>query len=254
MNSSQIKSQYNIPVTTRRVQQILQNEPTLEWVKRQAKPKLTPAHKQKRMDFAEKVMSWTTEWAHVIFSDEKKFNLDGPDNCQFYWHSLRHEKQISFSRNFGGGSLMTWLGFCSQGKLRVNFISCRTNSKDYIRMLSDNLLVEGIDLLGENLMFQQDNASIHKSRETLKWMDDHDIQVLEWPSLSPDLNPVENIWAWLVRKVYANGKQYGTVNELKLAILEAWDACPQNYLENLVNSMPKRIFEVIKNHGDKTNY
>jgi len=42
----------------------------------------------------------------VIFSDEKKFNLDGPDGCDSYWHDLRKEHLVKPRRNFGGGSVM----------------------------------------------------------------------------------------------------------------------------------------------------
>ena len=46
----------------------------------------------------------------VIFTDEKKFNLDGPDGFKYYWHDLRPEPEWFSKRAFGGGSLMVWAG------------------------------------------------------------------------------------------------------------------------------------------------
>lgn len=51
-------------------------------------------------------MAWADQWKRVIFSDEKKVNLDGPDGLNYYWHDLRNEKEIKMSRNFGGGAVM----------------------------------------------------------------------------------------------------------------------------------------------------
>jgi len=51
-------------------------------------------------------MVWKEKWRKVIFSDEKKFNLDWPNGSQFYWHDLRRTSEIAMSRNFGGGSVM----------------------------------------------------------------------------------------------------------------------------------------------------
>ncbi|RCN33830.1 hypothetical protein ANCCAN_20330 [Ancylostoma caninum] len=45
---------------------------------------------------------------------------------------------------------------------------------------------------------------------------------MQWKACSPDLNPIENLWAIVARKVYANGAQYNTVNDLKIAVLSAW--------------------------------
>lgn len=76
----------------------------------------------------------------MIFSDEKKFNLDGPDGFAHYWHDLRKEKRYFASQNFGGGSLMVWGAFSGMGKLELAFISCRMASQDYIKVLNDHLL------------------------------------------------------------------------------------------------------------------
>lgn len=91
----QIRDELKLPVSTRRVQQILHADSNFVWTKRQVEPKLLQRHKDARILYARDKMSWTTEWTFVVFSDEKKFNLDGPDGCQFYWHNLKNEKQVS---------------------------------------------------------------------------------------------------------------------------------------------------------------
>lgn len=149
---------------------------------------------------------------------------------------------------------MVWVGFCSKGKLEINFISTKSNSQDYVKVLQNNLLRQGRRLLGRNMVFQQDNAAIHSSKFTMQWFKDNKITVLDWPSLSPDLNPTENVWSYLVKNIYANGKQYENINQLKQAIVSAWSKCPMSYLKDLVNSMQDRIYQVIMNHGGKTKY
>jgi hypothetical protein len=68
------------------------------------------------------------------------------------------------------------------------------------------------------------------------------------------LNPIENLWATLVRKVYSGGKQFLTKEDLKKAIIKSWDEINVSELHNLVNSMPNRIFEIINGNGNKINY
>ncbi|UMM13991.1 hypothetical protein L5515_001994 [Caenorhabditis briggsae] len=54
-----------------------------------------------------------TDWDKIIFSDEKKFNLDGPDGFNSYWHDLKKDPLHFSKRNFGGGRLMVWGAFSS---------------------------------------------------------------------------------------------------------------------------------------------
>ncbi|GBL69355.1 hypothetical protein AVEN_198074-1 [Araneus ventricosus] len=61
-------------------------------------------------------MSWTTEWTSVIFSDEKRFDLDGPDGFHYYWHCLKQKEQYYSTRQQGGGSLIA-VGFGGRSSL-----------------------------------------------------------------------------------------------------------------------------------------
>jgi transposase len=100
----------------------------------------------------------------------------------------------------------------------------------------------------------EDNAPIHKANSTMAWFRQKNITVMDWPPYSPDLSPIENAWGLLARKVYANGRQFATAQELKDRIIEAWSEIDQEYFNKLVKSMPKRVAEVIYRHGGSIDY
>lgn len=267
MNAVQIKNELDLPIGVRRVQQIIQQQPqpgALEWtkIKRMKRPKLTPKNIKERMEFATNNISWTDEWRQVIFSDERKFNLDGPDGCQYYWHDLRTEKEIRMSRNFGGddgknnnnNSVMVWLGFSYKGMTPVCFISTRMESAMYIELLEDVLIEHGDQIAGPDWTFQQDNASIHASGETRAFLTERNIDVVDFPSISADMNPMENLWGILARKVYANGRQFDTVNGLKNQIKQSCAEIDIKVFENLIDSMPSRIVSLINANGRATKF
>jgi len=257
LSSSKIKHKLCIPVSSRRVRQILRESKQFKWTKRQGKPLLKKVHLACRMHFAKKYMAWTDEWEKVVFSDEKKFNLDGPDGCQFYWHDLRKEPEKMLSRNFGGGSVMVWGAFSFFGKSPICFISNKMKSADYIDVLEHGLLpmIENVGNTEEReWVFQHDNASIHKAKNTILWLNEKNITVLEWPACSPDLNPIENLWGIMVRRVYENGRQFDNCEDLRDAIRRVWDEISVADIRKLAKSMPDRIFEVIKKNGGHTGF
>ena len=85
-------------------------------------------------------------------------------------------------------------------------------------------------------------------------MSNNNIETLNWPSRSPDLNIMENLWGILVRSVYENGRQFSSKEELKNAILFSWANINKKDIKSLYDSIPNRIFEVIKNNGGTTKY
>jgi hypothetical protein len=158
-------------------------------------------------------------------------------------------------RGHGGGSLMVWAAFCFYGKSEIVIRPCRGDSVVYQKLLQANLLPFIRRLGAGRWIFQQDNASVHASASTKEWLERKRLENLPWPALSPDLNPIENLWGQLARAVYDDGrKQYDTVEELRHAVVQKWAEIELASLETLIESMPQRMYQVIRNGGAQTKY
>jgi hypothetical protein len=103
---AQIIDHLNLPIKKRRVQQILSTTKKNAFKKACKKPAPKQCHKDARLIFARNNIHMMLEWQNVVFSDEKKCNLDGPDGFSYYFHDLRHNNPPKMSRNFGGGTVM----------------------------------------------------------------------------------------------------------------------------------------------------
>ena len=79
-------------------------------------------------------------------------------------------------------------------------------------------------------------------------------QVLPWASQSPDLNPIEHVWGKLKDAIEARYDRPSNLDELFEFIKEEWQKLPKQFLQKLVNSMPRRIRQVIRNGGGSTTY
>ncbi len=80
------------------------------------------------------------------------------------------------------------------------------------------------------------------------------IELIKWPGNSPDFNPIENVWAWI--KVQLKSTSPTNLEQLKEEILKLWVIRMEDsaYLKNLVESMPRRLQEVIERGGNITHY
>jgi transposase len=149
---------------------------------------------------------------------------------------------------------MVWAGFSSCGLLEIQWGSKNMNSIEYQTILQASLVPYLTKNNKKKLVFQQDNAPIHRSKSTEGWFNTKKIAVMKWPALSPDLNPMENVWGIMVHRMYSNNKRYASVDDLKTAILATWEGVDQTLIHNLIESMKKRIIELIQQKGGPTSY
>lgn len=231
----------------------LQRSNNVVYKKALCKPKLESRHITTRFEWARQQIALRHDWSNIIWSDEKKFNLDGPDGFRYYWHDLRKD-QLSYSRRVhGGGAVIVW-GCFGYGGLRLVRIHGKINAQGYQSMLGSELLPFAEDLGGPNWIFQQDNASIHRAATTLAWFAENAIDVLPWPDRSPDLNPMENVWSMLVRIIYHQGRQYATVSELWNSLEKAMNDIDVTLLQSLIDQMPERLAELLAKKGRSTHF
>ena len=149
---------------------------------------------------------------------------------------------------------MVWAGISSNGTTDIAFLSSKMNSEDYQNVLEIYLLPVFHEICGINGIFQQDNAPIHTSTSTKNWLSANGIRTMKWPARSPDLNPIENIWGTLARKVYRNGRQFNSKSELQQAITSEWASIDPEEIQKLISSMKDRLIEVITKKGAETSY
>ena len=121
-------------------------------------------------------------------------------------------------------------------------------------MLDELLFGEAKEDLPANFIFQHDNATPHAAHLTKKYLEEEEIPILEWPPMSPDLNPIENVWANLQRKVYEGGKTYTNTDDLWCTIQDAFFTITKEEVENLYLSMRNQMIKVLEKQGEKTGY
>ena len=124
------------------------------------------------------------------------------------------------------------------GTRRLVRIKGKVNGVKYREILDENLFQSTKDLrLGLRFTFQQDNDSKHLAKTRQKWIQDKSLNVLEWPSQSPDLNPIEHLWRDL--KIAVQRYSPSNLTELERIYREEWEKLPKHRCVKLVASYPR---------------
>ncbi len=113
----------------------------------------------------------------------------------------RHRIHVASSVKFPQ-SVMIWAAMSSAGVGLLCFLKSTVNAAVYQEILEHPMPPSADKLYGDaDFIFQQDLVPAHTAKGTKSWFNDYGVTVLDWPANSPDLNPIENLWGIVKRKM-----------------------------------------------------
>ncbi|XP_039618203.1 uncharacterized protein LOC120534678 [Polypterus senegalus] len=169
-----------------------------------------------------------TDFSKVLWTDEMRVSLDGPDGWARGWIGKGQRAPVRLRRQQGGGGVLVWAGIVKDelvGPFRVED-GVKLNSQSYCQFLEDTFFKQWYRKKSasfkKNMIFMQDNAPSHASKYSTAWLARKGIKeekLMTWPSCSPDLNPIENLWSIIKYEIYKEGKQYTSLNSVWEAVV-----------------------------------
>ncbi len=192
-------------------------------------------------------------WVKVLWSDETKIHLFAINSTRRVWrrrNAAYDPKNTIPTTKHGGGNIMLWGCFSAKGTRQLHHIKGMIDGAMYHQGQGIEAS-QGIEM-GHGWVFQHDNNPTHSAKATKEWLKKKHTKVLEWPSQSPDLNPIEHLWREL--KVQVAKRQPRNLNDLERICKEEWDKIPPEMCANLVANYKKRLTSVIAKNSFATKY
>ncbi|GFU14046.1 transposable element Tcb2 transposase [Trichonephila clavipes] len=220
---------------------------------------LTPAHRRRRSVWCREHRNWRdNEWGRVLFTDESRFSLNSDSHRILIWRergSRNHPSNIIERDRYGGRGVLVWGGIMlgSRTDLRI-FDAGSVNGTRYCNeiLLPYVRLFRGV--MDLQFLFMNDNAPCHRTVAAEQLLESEDIERMDWPERSPDLNPIEHVWDFLDRRLAARTLPPVTIRELRLALQDEWAAMPQQLIDTLILSMGRRCETCLAVRGDHIPY
>ncbi|KAG2462898.1 TCB1 transposase, partial [Polypterus senegalus] len=227
------------------------------------KPLISLKNRKARLDFAKEHLKKPAQfWKNILWTDETKINLYQNDGKKKVWRrrgTALYPKHTTSSVKHGGGSVMAWACMAASGTGTLVFIddvtqdrSSRMNSEVFRDILSAQIQLNAVKLIGQHFMIQMDNDPKHTAKATQEFIKAKKWKILEWPSQSPDLNPIEHAFHLLKTKLRT--ERPTNKQQLKAAAVKAWQSIKKEETQHLVMSMSSRLQAVIASKGFSTKY
>ncbi|GFU32261.1 transposable element Tcb1 transposase [Trichonephila clavipes] len=182
---------------------------------------LTQNHRRLRRQWCDERRMWAAEWNKVVFTDEPRICLQlrwSDSSLKTKWRE--DAEQLRYATPHWSCTGYYGIGYHSRTPLSL-----------------------------ATATFQQDNVRPHVARNIQRFFVNHQIELLPWPARSPDLSPVENMWYMVAQRLTQITPPAATPDQLWQRVEAAWSAVPEEHIQSLFESMPRRVAAVISNNG-----
>lgn len=253
--------------SVRTVQRLFRELHIQKW-KQRNRPEITPENAEKRLNWARAYTNYTAEdFERVIWSDE--CSIERGVGARPIWTFRSPSQQlidrdIHATRCGKGVKQMFWAAF---GYNRRTGLLPLDGDPQSTRGGVTAWIIRGVyeaflpEILQPGDIFMHDGASVHRAFIVRQLLADLGVNVMEWPPYSPDLNPIENLWALIKAKIYEKHPELErapnteeTLQRLIEAAKEAWHDIDMRVLKNLCYTMPHRVQAVLQADGWYTKY
>ena len=217
-------------------------------IKPTALPTLSLDNLMNRLAYCERHLH--DKFSNVVFSDESNFQL--APNKQVLWYRKGVDPKPNLAKPKNNKKVMIWGGISRRGQTQLFIYRLdegeKSNKESYVDCLESSLIDAMNGRFGDGKWrFLQDNARPHKAEYTMDFLEDANVRVIEHPPYSPDLNPIEKVWAWM--KADIGKKTYDTIEDLIKVVVEKWESMTTDYQNSLIDHHIKVVQQVNEAKG-----
>ncbi|GBL66778.1 Transposable element Tcb1 transposase [Araneus ventricosus] len=219
---------------------------------------LTATHCRLRLAWSREHALWTPQqWSCVMFSDESRFSLQSDSRRTFIWRApgTRYHQENTIERHrYSGAGWLVWGGIILGSRTDLHVQSVTMTGHIYRDVILEQHVRLFRGAMGAEFLFMDDNSRPHRANIVDECLQSEDITRMDWPAYSPDLIPIEHVWDMLGRRIAARQPPPTCLPELRRALLDEWCNIPQDQIDNLILSMPRRCKACIASSGRHTPY
>lgn len=224
---------------------------------------LTQQQMQSRMEFARRHAA--RSWKDVLFVDACKFTFASAQRHTRQGVLAYKGKRPVVKKGDKHMGLCVYGGVSFKGKTPLVFVTGSSHIaptyklrngqrhsgvgvEEYINIMEAHLIPAGRKLHGDKLVYLHDWSGCHNSRAVKSYQCAAGLTVMnDFPSRSPDINIIENVWAWIDPQL--GKKKYNTLDSFQAALNDAWDTVPEQMLKKCAGSMKARLRAIVKAGG-----
>ena len=228
----------------------VRNELGFRYLPPKRQTELTPTQIENRLRFGYSLHENNIDFRKILFSDESKVSLF-PDNRNVWRKRGSKNKKIYCNQKkfYQGIMIFGIIGYNYKSHLVVSKI--KIDSEQYCFNLMKSGVIDFPFPDGWRI-FQQDGATAHTSAQTISWINKRLNLLNHWPSNSPDLSPIENVWGLMDN--YISSRNPKSINDLERLCVEFWNnELSLETVNKLIDSFPLRVNEMLYLGGDSIN-